>query len=922
MFFQRLYLLSLGATLTFAQRNCPGYTASNIQQSATGLTADLTLAGEACNVYGFDLTNLTLTVEYQSGNRLHVLIQDQNQSVYQVPTDIFPGPESLPSASASNSNLRFTFTQSPFSFAVARSDGETLFNTSGNPLVFENQYLNVRTSLPDSPNLYGLGEHSDPFRLNTTNYTRTIWNRDSYGIPAGTNLYGAHPIYVEHRGESGTHGVVFVNSNGIEVKINDTQGQYLEYNTLGGVFDFYFLAGPSPVEVSQQIAEVVGLPANIPYGGLGFHQCRYGYRDIYEVAGVVYNYSQAGIALETMWTDIDYMFRRYVMTVDPDRFPMAKVRELVNYLHAHQQKYTVMVDPAVAYQPNTGYGALDSGIQQDIFLKTSNGSLYTGVVWPGPTVFPDWFSPNAQTYWTGQFDSFFSPETGIDIDYLWIDMNEAANFCNWPCSDPQGYAEENNFPPDPPPVRNSSPIALPGFPADFQPPSSSARVKRQDNAGLRMGLSGRDLINPPYQIRNAAGSLSNKTINTDLVHYNGLVEYDTHNLYGTMMSNHSRNAMLSRRPQERTLVITRSTFLGAGTYVAHWLGDNISDWPHYRISIAQMLAFSAFFSLPITGSDVCGFGGNTTELLCARWMMLGAFYPFYRNHNELGSVSQEAYRWESVAESARRAIDIRYRMLDYFYTAVYEQTVDGTPSLNPMFYVYPNDSNTFGIDLQYFWGSSVLISPVTEENGTSVDIYLPQDIFYDWNNGFTPVQGSGTTVTLYNVDFQTIPIHIKGGSVLPLRARSANTTTELRKQPFQIVIAPGTDGTASGSLYIDDGISLEQAAISYISFSWDGSNFSMNGTYDYSTGVNISQIILLGQRSAPSGAITGDQYFPVAYNSTSQVASVNVSIPLTGDSSMRFGQVASYTGNAFALGTNLYLAATALLLILVAAQNL
>lgn len=248
-------------------------------------------------------------------NRLHILIEDQNQTVYQVPEDVFPRPAASSDGSASTSELQFSYTESPFSFAVARSSGETLFNTSGSPLVFESQYLYLRTSLPNNPNLYGLGEHSDDFRLNTTNYTRTIWNRDAYSIPAGSNLYGAHPTYVDHRGENGTHAVLLLNSNGIEIKINDTEGQYLEYNTLGGVFDFYFVAGPTPVETSQQIAQVVGNPTNIPYGGLGFHQCRYGYRDVYEVAGVVYNYSQANIPLETMWTDIDYMYRRWIMTV-------------------------------------------------------------------------------------------------------------------------------------------------------------------------------------------------------------------------------------------------------------------------------------------------------------------------------------------------------------------------------------------------------------------------------------------------------------------------------------------------------------------------------------------------------------------------------------------------------------------------------
>lgn len=139
-------------------------------------------------------------------------------------------------------------------------------------------------------------------RLMTTDYTRTAWNRDAYGTPAGTNLYGTHPIYYDHRGANGTHGVFLLNSNGMDFKIDTTDGQHLEYNTLGGVLDFYFLAGPSPVEVAQQYSEVSQKSALQPYWGLGFHQCKYGYRDVYWVAEVVANYSAAGIPLETMWT--------------------------------------------------------------------------------------------------------------------------------------------------------------------------------------------------------------------------------------------------------------------------------------------------------------------------------------------------------------------------------------------------------------------------------------------------------------------------------------------------------------------------------------------------------------------------------------------------------------------------------------------
>ena len=162
----------------------------------------------------------------------------------------------------------------------------------------------------------------------------------------------------------------------------------------------------------------------------------------------------------------------------------------------------------------------------------TNRSL--GVVWPGVTAFPDWFNPNTQDWWNGEFARFFSAEDGVNIDGLWIDMNEPANFCVFPCSDPEEFAEENDDPPAPPPVR-TNPRPLPGFPADFQPPKGHS--KRDNRKGKKLGLPGRELLNPPYKIDNAAGVLSMKTMDTDLIHAGeGYAEYDTHNLYGTSES--------------------------------------------------------------------------------------------------------------------------------------------------------------------------------------------------------------------------------------------------------------------------------------------------------------------------------------------------------------------------------------------------
>ncbi|USP81884.1 glycoside hydrolase family 31 protein [Curvularia clavata] len=858
--------------------DCPGYKASNVQNDGSRVTADLTLAGTACNVYGEDLTDLKLEVEYQTEDRLHVKIYDAAEKVYQIQESVWSRPTGDEGADPEKSALTFTWTDSPFSFAIKRkATNETLFDTSAASLVFESQYLRLRTALPPLPNLYGLGESTDAFHLNTTNYTRTLWNRDAYGTPPGTNLYGSHPVYFDHRGENGTHGVFLASSEGMDIRIDDSAGQFLEYNTLGGVLDFYFLAGPGPKEVATQYSALSGLPAMMPYWGFGSHQCKYGYRDVWEVAEVVANYSASGIPLETMWTDIDYMELRRLFTLDPERYPLDLVRQLVDHLHAHQQHYIVMVNSAVW---SGDYDSFNNGAKLEVFQKKSNGSFEQGAVWPGPTVFPDWFHPNTQKYWDGEFARFFDPATGVDIDGLWNDMNEPANFCPYPCSSPEAYSEESKNPPEPPAVRTSAGgRRIPGFPEGFQPHSNSsatrrslvtgpsnarpakrAIVKRQAsndtaNGAKHLGLPGRDLINPKYQIHNEAGSISNRTLATDIQNYDGTYHYDTHNFWGSMMSIASHASMQMRRPGRRPFIITRSSFPGLGSYLGKWLGDNVSEWAQYRFSIAGVLNFNSIFQIPMVGPDICGFAGNTTETLCARWATLGAFYPFMRNHAGDTSIPQEYYRWPLTMAAAKNAIAVRYRLLDYFYTAFHRQTTTGLPSLNPLFFHYPADTNTFAIEHQFFYGDSILVSPVLEENSTSVSIYLPKDVFYDYWTG-KRVQGNGEYVNLTDVGFDTIPLHVKGGSILPLRAESANTTTELRKQNFVLWIAPNATNQASGTLYLDDGDSLEQPATSMINFSFNNGAFSMSGDFGYKTDCVIQNITILGTGQSVQGPVS------------------------------------------------------------------
>jgi alpha-glucosidase len=229
-----------------------------------------------------------------SETRIHVKITDANKKRYEIPESVLPRPKADGSISPKSADIRFNYTASPFSFSIVRnSNDEVLFSTGKHPIIFEPQYLRLKTDLPDQANIYGLGEHTDPFRLPTFNTTRTLWSRDAFGVPAGSNLYGNHPVYFEHR-TTGTHGVFLANSNGLDVKINDTDGTSLEYNAIGGVLDFYFLAGSTtdPTELSRQYAAVVGNPAEVPYWSFGFHQCRYGYQSTYSTISILEDYGK------------------------------------------------------------------------------------------------------------------------------------------------------------------------------------------------------------------------------------------------------------------------------------------------------------------------------------------------------------------------------------------------------------------------------------------------------------------------------------------------------------------------------------------------------------------------------------------------------------------------------------------------------
>lgn len=834
------------------QKVCSGYVATKIDiRSPVSFSAHLTLLGEACNVYGTDVPDLDLLVEYQAQSRLHVNIRPSkvtahNESWYVLPEAWVPAPQQE-SATIESADLVFSWTNTPsFGFNVTRrSTEEILFSTVGNHIIFEDQFIEFVTSMDRGYNLYGLGEVIHGLRLEP-GLVRTLYAADS-GDTIDRNIYGNHPFYLETKyyeldketrnptlvsGDqynasaeytSTSHGVYLRNAHGMEVLMNT---ENVTWRALGGDLDFYFFSGPSQPEVTSQYLHQVGLPVLQQYWTFGYHHCRWGYHNWSMTEEVVDNFAAFEIPLETIWNDIDYMKAYRDFDNDPVRFSYDEGQAFLKRLHDKGQHYVPIVDAAI-YAPNQenksdAYPIFDRANHSGSLMLNPDGSLYIGAVWPGYTSFPDWLSnPSASKWWREAVSDYYQ---NIPFDGIWIDMNEAASFCVGSCG--SGDRSLN-------PVHLS--FQLPGepgniiydYPEGFESTNAteaaSAMAASATQAASKSSTTSsspylrttptpgvRNVNHPPYVLNNVHGDLAVHAVSPNATHHNGVREYDVHNIYGHQLLQNTYAAIAAAKPGLRPFIIGRSTFVGSGNYSGHWGGDNYSKFAYMYFSIPQALSFS-LFGIPMFGVDTCGFSGNTDEELCSRWMQLSAFFPFYRNHNVIGAISQEPYVWESVARATKEAMNIRFQLLPYLYTLFYYAHMRGDTVMRALAWEFPNDPSLAGADRQFFLGPAVLVTPVLTQGHTTVDGVFPglvegTDTYYDWYNHSAISRPSEKNTTI-DAPLGHIPVYLRGGHILATQAMRL-TTRDARKTNWSLLAATDTHGNANGTLYLDDGASL------------------------------------------------------------------------------------------------------------------
>ena len=747
-----------------------------------------------------ELMHASVTVESLDKDVLHLKIVNASGTRWEAPLyNPAPGKNYEPGLM---DNMGFTFTMDPFTFEITTDGGKTkLLSTKtelGGTFKFFDKFIEVGYWYP-TKKIIGYGQRSTPDLELCHARTKCIYSTfnadalnplDNGEPPGGNQTYGTHTFYMVKSGQRSFMGTFLLNVNSQEIEINKHPAGdvNLYHRTIGGVIDFYFFYLNSADTLIKKYHDLIGRPYLPPFWTLGYHQCRWGWNTIEKVKDVVAKFEQYDIPLETVWGDIDYMKDFADFTIDPVRFKGLK--EFVESLHKRKMRWVPILDGGLKYDKDNKDKYITEGEKHGALVKSAfhAGETFVGFVWPGPAAYVDFSSPYGSALWQMGLKDF---EDQVNYDGIWVDMNEASNFCNGECVKENGTYKGG--PHDPTEFDN-----LPYIPGGRHP-----NTKAIDMAAYHYSTTpdGERLYN----------------------------EFNMHSIWSTEQSKATYEYLNKRN--RRPYLMTRSSFAGAGMYTSIWGGDNYSTWEYMRYSIISVITFQ-MFGMPLSGADMCGFVGNVTEELCARWMQMGSFYPFTRNHNEHDANDQEPYVFgERVATASRNAIRQKYSLLHYYYTKLYEVSLFGGSMYSPVYFSYPEDENAY-LDRNdtFMIGESLLIAPVLYQGATEVTPYCPNDNWYDLRTHMMVAKhqsGENGTRILMKGGYDFVNVLVRGGSIIPFQdavSAKVRRTETLRMLPMQILVAPDHKGYATGTMIVDDGESLnpiEKKAYRYYKFAFD-----------------------------------------------------------------------------------------------------
>jgi len=674
----------------------------------------------------------------------------------------------------------------------------------------------------------GFGEKAGA-QLAKNLFTMTQFNYDNYKyvgqvVPAGTQagplnptdpLYTSIPIVIEvnpnptgaFAGPPYCSGLFFDNPaqsyfNMGSNDYSDMTGKYY-FGALFGDLDYYFFLGDKVVDVLGQYTTLTGRSPMPPKYVFGFHQGCYGYFDRTILEGVATAYRNAAIPIDGLHIDVDFQNNYRTFTHSDKKFPNAA--QMFSNLHKMGFKCSTNITPLLTDNSLDENGQLTPYAQRQALLqmRPASGLMFDTHAGQGPN--PNLFSGT---------------------------VSYGTNFGS------------NPFPyPGRPPNRDgTTPLGASGNYPDLGRGDVQATWGQQ-YAHLVNNL-GMDMIWQDMTCPALADSAETPvhTFPLDLMINNGVTyvpDAVSHNVYVLFLLEATWNGLNALRPNVRNFIIARGGYAGMQRFAALWTGDSASSWDFLAINIPEVLNLG-LSGVPISGCDIGGFAtgsgstpqetyppiisngkvvGNITNFeLLTRWMQVGSFLPWFRNHYDgYNKQFQEPYNYgEPVPTNCRKYVELRYRMLQIYYDAMYEWTQTGMPIARALFLNDPNDPQVYNhLNDQFFVGRDFLVAPILFPAQTANppiavrSIYLPAGsdwyAFKDNQAKLDPAVLGGQTVPNFFAGLDLVPIYVRAGAILPMRSLVEQFVGELPQNPLDITVYPGPD--RDYLMYQDDGIS-------------------------------------------------------------------------------------------------------------------
>ena len=619
-----------------------------------------------------------------------------------------------------------------------------------------------RFTLSEQSAVYGLGEM--PRGINKRGWHYITNNTDeSRHSEDKLSFYGAHNFLLVRDGS--TCFGLFVDFPGkVYYDIGYTRHDLFSFHTETPDYDLYLLSGGNENAVCKEFRTLIGRSYIPPKWAFGLAQSRWGYKTEEDVREVARQYKEHDLPLDMICMDIEYMQDYADFTVNKERFP--DLTKLSADLKAQGIRLVPIIDAGVRVDPNDS--TCTEGLEKGYFCKKADGTPFVAAVWPGKAYFADFLRPEVREWFGHKYKAL----TDCGIEGFWNDMNEPSLFY--------------------------SPERLRAFLNDMAALREKDNIEQEEFfprvVGGAMGL-----MNSPADYASFYHEVDGQKVRHDQVH----------NLYGGSMTRAAGEAFADLRPGQRTLLYSRSSFIGSHRYGGIWLGDNNSSWAQLLANI-QMMPSVQMCGFLYSGADLCGFSSDTTPDLALRWLEFGLLTPLMRNHSAVGTRMQEYYRFPEVLPAVRNMIRLRYALLPYLYSEFMKAALENTSYFRPLAFDYPDDPDAREVEDQLLLGEGLMAAPVYVQNAHGRHVYLPEPMKLlrlravdDYDEEILPAGHHYIRCAL-----DEVLLFLRPGHIVPV-AQPANNTSELDDASLTLWSFLPDGESAEYRMYRDDGVTTE-----------------------------------------------------------------------------------------------------------------